>query len=207
MAKELGGASRTEGRTTLSGALSEARREARIALELVAVRGADVLGVRHVLEGGKVWVGQAPESIARIPMGEFGGRAALLAEVSDEQFVLHVPPRARARMHGHDGLGRLSIGPTMVSLAEGDRVVIVLGQVQIRARIVPIEAVTTPEASGETKRWIAVMGAVYLLALLVCALVAPARPGRLPHGGLQRLLEAATEVSGSTVQAAGGMGR
>src|SRR5262249_56378770 len=44
-----------------------------LALELVAMRGKDVVGVRHLHEGGSAWVGNAAETMARVPMREFGG--------------------------------------------------------------------------------------------------------------------------------------
>lgn len=195
MGKELGGASRTERKPeTLVQPPPEAQGETLNALELVAVRGTDVIGVRHLLEGGQAWVGQSPDSIARVSMGEWGGRATVVAEAVGGRFVLHVPPRARARMHGRDGLGRLAIGPMDIEVEEGDRTVVVMGQVQIRARIVPVEmsAPLSSRVPGEAKRWIAVMGALYITALALCAMIAPSRPSTL-DSGLRRAVDTTLE--------------
>lgn len=195
MAKEPFFASRTEGEKASAGRDVEAAEGAHKALELVALRGTEVLGVRHVLDGGSCWIGQAPESIARIPMLEYGGHPALVAEVKEGQFMLHVPPRARGRTHGRDGLGRLVMGPVSLEVEEGDRAVIVLGPVQIRARLVAIE-VTGKERvriPSETRRLLTVMGALYITALALCAAIAPARPERLPHGAIRRAIATITE--------------
>jgi hypothetical protein len=195
MGKELGGASRTERKAeAVIAPPAEAQGEMLNALELVAVRGTDVIGVRHLLEGGQAWVGQSPESIARVSMGEWGGHATVLAECVGGRFVLHVPPRARARMHGSDGLGRLAIGPVDIEVEEGDRTVVVMGQVQIRARIVPVEmsAPLSSRVPGEAKRWIAVMGALYITALALCAMIAPSRPSML-DSGLRRAVDSTLE--------------
>ncbi|MDI1445648.1 hypothetical protein [Polyangium sp. 6x1] len=195
MAKEPFFASRTEGAKTSTGRDVEAAEGAHKALELVALRGTEVLGVRHVLEGGSCWIGQAPESIARIPMAEYGGQAAVVAEVKEGQFVVHVPPRARGRTHGKDGLGRLVTGPVSLEVEEGDRAVIVLGPVQIRARLVAIEASGKERVRipSETRRLLTVMGALYVTALALCAAIAPARPERLANGAIRRAIATVTE--------------
>jgi hypothetical protein len=144
-----------------------------------------------LLEGGKCWVGNVAESIAKIPMSDFGGEPALFAEVTAGRFVVHVPPRARGRMHGgRDGLGRLVAGPMEIEVKDGDRAVVVLGAVQIRARVVAVETsgATRPSRSKDTWRWIALMGALYVAALAICALLAPERAATLERGGLQRAL-------------------
>jgi hypothetical protein len=155
---------------------------ARRALELVALRGRDVLGVRHVLEGGVAWIGNVANSVARIPMGDYGGQAMIVAEVVGKEFRLTVPPRARARMHESRGLGRLATGPQAIRLGDGDRAVIVLGNVQIRAQIVPVESfsrgINLPIGAAG---WIAFVGAIYVAALAVCAVLSPpARANNAP---------------------------
>jgi hypothetical protein len=198
MAKNLGGASRTDGHRSGASRDTTASSGAYRALELVAMRGAEVLGVRHVLEGGKCWVGCGEDSIARIPMGDYGGQPALVAEVSAEQFVLHVPPRARGRTHA-DGIGRLVTGPVSIEVKEGDRAVVVLGAVQIRARVVPVEARAAPPArvSTEVRKWLTVMGALYVAALATTAIVAPARAEKVASGGVRRAIATVTEKMAS----------
>ena len=110
----------------------------RQALELVVFRGQDVIAIRHLRDGSSVWLGQVENSIAKISMADFGGQEMLLAETSDHQFLLNIPPHARARSHGNDGLGRLIMGPKQFSLQAGDKVVIILGTIQIQVQIVPI---------------------------------------------------------------------
>ena len=81
--------------------------------------------------------------------GGLRGAPMILGEVTTEGFLVHVPPSARARMHGADGLGRLVMGPETLALREGDKTVVVLGAVQIRARVVPVETLRT--ASHRTR--------------------------------------------------------
>lgn len=157
----------------------------RKALELVAMRGRDVIGVRHLLEGGRGWLGHASDSFARVPMGDFG-QAVLVGEVVGARFVVAVPPRARARLHNRDGLARLLVGPDRVSLAEGDRAVVVLGPVQVRARIVPISTLEKHRSlSVAALRWVAILAAIYVIVLAVVAVLAPARTGRLEPDGVE----------------------
>jgi hypothetical protein len=195
MAKNLRSASWTDGQRGGASRGSEESEGACRALELVAMRGADVLGVRHVLEGGRCWVGPSEESIVRIPMGDYGGQAALVAEVVAGQCLLHVPPRARGRTHGKDGLGRLVMGPVSLEVKEGDHAVLVLGAVQIRARVVPVEARIAPATrmTVEVRRWLTVMAALYVTALAATAMLAPERPERLANGGIRRALGEVTE--------------
>ncbi|MRG95140.1 hypothetical protein [Polyangium spumosum] len=199
MAKEPFFASRTEGEKASAGRDVEAAEGAHKALELVALRGTEVLGVRHVLEGGACWIGQAPDTLARIPTAEYGGQAIAVAEVREGQFTLHVPPRARGRTHGKDGLGRLVMGPVSLEVEEGDRAVIVLGPVQIRARLVAIEATGKERVRipSETRRLLTVMGALYVTALALCAAIAPARPEPLPQGAIRRAIATVTETLAS----------
>src|SRR5262249_46888645 len=49
------------------------RIETKSALELVAMRGRDVIGVRHLMEGGRALLGSGPEAIARMSTKELGG--------------------------------------------------------------------------------------------------------------------------------------
>ncbi|WP_437864674.1 hypothetical protein [Sorangium sp. So ce363] len=166
---------------------------ARRALELVAVRGKDVLGVRHVLAEGRAHIGDTPASIVRVPSGELDRAAPVIAEVIGARYVLHVPRRTRARLHGADGLARLLTGPADIELQEGDRAVLVIGAVQIRAQIVPIEIISRLGASG--LRWIGLIGALYLVALGICAALAPRDRARLDEGSIRRAVgEAAAQL-------------
>lgn len=191
MRKQVGGASRTLGRQGKVPCERPARVGSLRALEVVATRGADVLGVRHLLEGGACWVGPAQSSIANIPMSDYGG-ASMVAEVVDGQCRLHVPPRARARTHGKDGLGRLLMGPVDLDIAEGDRAVVVLGAVQIRARVVNIETAgkVEPYRRRDALKWLLAVATLYFVVLGVCALVAPEKPKQLEPGALQRAVAA-----------------
>lgn len=157
------------------------------ALELVALRGRDVIGVRHVLDG-RAHVGSDPSAIARVPVGE------VIAEVEGERFALLVPAGARGRLHQADGLARLLTGPTQVLLHEGDRAVLVLGSIQIRAQIVPVEIMARSGALGPRwsprpgadapglLRWVALVGALYAAALAICVVFAPRDRERLETG-------------------------
>lgn len=161
----------------------------RRALELVAVRGKDVIGVRHLLAEGRAFIGDTPGSIARLPSGELDRAAPVIAEVTGARYVLHVPRRTRARLHGADGLGRLLTGPADIELREGDRAVLVIGPVQVRAQIVPIEIISRLGSSG--LRWIGLLGALYIAALAICAALAPRDRARLDAGSIRRAVGAA----------------
>ena len=164
------------------------RTHAQKALELVAMRGKDVIGVRHLLDGAAAWVGHVSDALARVPMQEFGGQPFMAGEVRGGSFLLHIPPKARARLHGADGIARILVGPHQIRLQEGERAVVVLGQVQIRAQVTSVEAVSngmgvTASAAG----WIAFVGAVYIAALALCAALAPPAPPRLDQGAMKRI--------------------
>ncbi len=188
MSKQVGGVSWSQGQRDRASYERSAADASLRALELVATRGADVLGVRHVLDGGECWVGPAHSSIAKISMAEFGGAAAIVANVNEGRCTLHVPPRARARTHGKDGLGRLLMGPIDLDVTEDDRTVLVLGSVQIRARVVKIETAATvePYRRREAMRWLIATGGLYVTALAICAMVAPGKPLKLQSGAMQR---------------------
>jgi hypothetical protein len=114
----------------------------------------------------------------------------------------------RGRLHQVDGLGRLLSGPTEVALREGDRAVLVLGAVQVRAQIVPIEIVSRSAAFGRrlgfpgagdsgmasAARWAALVGALYVVALGICATLAPREPAHLEAGALRRAIVAAEAI-------------
>jgi hypothetical protein len=195
MRKQVGGASRSPDSESKVLWGKAARVASTRALEIVATRGHDVLGVRHLLDGGSCWVGPAQATIVNIPMTAFGGSASMVAEVADGRCKLHVPPRARARSHGKDGLGRLLIGPTDVDITEGDRVVVVLGAVQIRARVINIEnsGKVEPYRRRDAAKWLLVVAALYFAVLAFFAWVAPEKPRRLESGGLQRAVAATLE--------------
>jgi hypothetical protein len=165
------------------------RPRGRLALELMAVRGKDVVGARHVLDGGTAWVGNVADAIARVPMAAFGGQPLIVAEVCAGVHVLHVPPRARARIHGSDGIPRLVVGPHRIELHEGERAVVVLGAVQIRGRVVPYE-VTEPRHRrvAQVAVWVSVIAGIYAVALALSAALGHAPPPpRLEPGAMTRL--------------------
>jgi hypothetical protein len=192
MRKQVGSASRSPGRQHKASCERPYRGPTLRALEIVATRGADVLGVRHLLEGGACWVGPAQSTIANIPMTDYGGGASMVAEVVDGTCKLHVPPRARARTHGKDGLGRLLVGPVDFDITEGDRAVVVLGPVQIRARVVNIQTSGKAETyrRRDALKWLVAMAALYFVVLGICALVVPEKPKTLERGALQRAVSA-----------------
>src|SRR5262245_37964167 len=107
-----------------AGGASARRSRGRLALELVAMRGKDVVGVRHLQEGGTAWVGNVGETIARVSMREFGGQPFMVGDVRAGTYTVQVPPRARARVHGWDGIPRLVVGPHRAELREGERAVV-----------------------------------------------------------------------------------
>jgi hypothetical protein len=144
------------------------------ALELVAARGKEVIGVKHLLRGGRAWVGDAADALARVAMADFGGEPVAVGEVSGSRHLINVPPRARIRIDQPDNVTRIAIGPQRIALAEGERAVVVLGSVQIRAQVVAIETFArTVGVSSTATRWIVGVGAVYMAALALCAVLAP----------------------------------
>jgi len=170
------------------GAGSSGKRvETRPALELVATRGRDVLGVRHLVEGGTAWVGNVTDALARITLDEFGGQPLLVGEVLSGEHMLYIPARARARTHKRGDLPRLLAGPHRIALSEGERAVLVLGAVQIRARIVQVALSPTRAALTGAAGWIALAAASYVMALGICAALASPPSLTLDRGILQRL--------------------
>jgi hypothetical protein len=161
--------------------------QTRPALELVAVRGRDVLGVRHLLEGGTAWVGNVTNTLARVQLKEFGGQPLLVGEVTAGEHAIYIPPRARARMHKRGDLPRLLAGPDRISLHEGERAVLVLGPIQIRAQVVQVALSPTRAAFMGAAGWIALAAAGYLIALGIFAAMAPPPSLTLERGVLQRL--------------------
>ena len=171
-----------------AGAQTGRRARGRMALELVAMRGKDVLGVRHLVDGGTAWVGNVSESFVRLPMREFGGQPLIVGEVRAGTYAIHVPPRARARAHGWDGVPRLMVGPHRIELREGERAVLVLGAVQIRAQVVPFElSRARSRLPLQVAVWAAAIGLVYAGALALASALGPSTPPRLEAGAVQRL--------------------
>ncbi|AKT37703.1 uncharacterized protein CMC5_018450 [Chondromyces crocatus] len=176
------------------------------ALELVALRGRDVVGVRHILDG-RAHVGADPAAVAHAVRGD------LIAEVVGDRFTIFVPAGTRARLHQADGLARLLTGPVEVSLLEGDRAVLVLGEIQIRAQIVPVEVVsrdtTTSSRWGRSKgagptgvaRWVGLVGAIYAVALTVCALFATPERVLLQQGVVGRAVSTAAAAAQASLLA------
>jgi hypothetical protein len=164
------------------------RPRGQLALELVAMRGKDVVGVRHLHEGGSAWVGNAAETMARVPMRDFGGHPLVVGEVRSGTYAVEVPPRARARVHGTDGIPRLLVGPHRIELHEGERAVLVLGAVQIRAQVVPFE-VPAPrfKVTAGAAAWVAVLGVVYAVAIALTTTLAQPPAQRLERGAMQRI--------------------
>jgi hypothetical protein len=195
MRKQVGAASPSAARSSGISGDRALRRDSVRALEIVATRGHDVVGVRHLLEGGVCWVGSAQNSIANISMRDFGGHAAIVGRFVDGSCTVHVPPFARARTHGVDGLGRLLMGPTEVAVGEGDRAVVVLGAIQIRARIIHIEQAGKVETyrHRDALKWLLVASAVYFGVFGICAVFIPDKPRRLEPGSLQRAIATSLE--------------
>jgi hypothetical protein len=167
------------------------------ALELVATRGREVVGTRQILLGGKAWVGDLCEALARPPMRAFGGQPLIVGAVTRDEYALYVPPGGRARMHGANGVPRLITGPYKLSLAPGEHAVLVLGPIQIRAQIVDVQ-VSAPTllpaiASAETRShtrligWVALTAAAYATAMAVCSAFTPQPVKMLEHGAMERV--------------------
>jgi hypothetical protein len=171
-----------------SGSGAAKKPHGRLALELVAMRGKDVVGVRHLHDGGTAWVGNVAETMARVSMREFGGQPLIVGEVRSGTYTVQVPPRARARIHGADGIPRLVVGPHRIELLEGERAVVVLGAVQIRAQVVPFE-VPAPrfKVTAAAAVWVAVLGAVYAAAIALTTVIAQPPPQRLVPGAMHRI--------------------
>jgi len=166
------------------------RPSGRLALELLAMRGKDVVGARHLHEGGTAWVGNTAETMARVSMREHGGQPVIVGDVRAGRYAVHVPPRARARVHGADGIPRLLMGPARVELREGERAVLVLGPVQIRAQVVPFE-VPAPrfKVTRGAVAWTAVLGVLYAAAVVFSAVLAHPTATLAQPGGIQRAHE------------------
>src|SRR5690348_6379747 len=81
----------------------------RKALELIATRGREVIGIRHLVQGGTARIGDVREALARVPMSDIGGRPLVIGAVTRDEHLLYVPPRARARVHAAGGIPRLLI--------------------------------------------------------------------------------------------------
>jgi hypothetical protein len=156
------------------------------ALELVVVRGAEVLGVRHLLAGASAWLGSA-DSIAPVSMAGFGGRPVAIGEATTSRFYVQVPPNARARLRSADGLPRILAGAQRLQLRRGDTVVIVLGPVSVRARLVAVDGVgRTPNLADRALRWVAVLSVLYLVALGLMAWLGSTSDASVgPRGELQ----------------------
>lgn len=164
------------------------RPRGRLALELVAMRGKDVVGVRHLHDGGTAWVGNAAETMARISMRDFGGQPIIVGAVQSGTYAVQVPPRARARIHGADGIPRLVVGPHRIELLEGERAVVVLGAVQIRAQVVPFDLPAPRfKVTASAAVWVAVLGAVYAAAIALNTALAQPAPQRLVPGAMHRI--------------------
>jgi hypothetical protein len=163
------------------------------------MRGRDVIGVRHLLEGTRATLGRGPDAFARIAIGE-DGQDVTIAEVQNKQFSLWVPPRARVRSHLASGLGQLGIGPQQIVLEEGDRSVLVLpGGIQIRAQIVPIETFSRglAGAARHPARWLAVAASLYVAALVLCAGLSPSKVPTVTASLQRAALEAQAAAIGA----------
>lgn len=191
MRKEPGGASRDASkkdgraarRTRIESGVFPRVTTTKRALELVAVRGAEVIGVRHLLAGARAWIGTQTDALAPVPVDAFGGAPIAIGESTSDAFLVQVPPNARARFHGADGLGRLLVGPDRVQLGDGDKMVVVLGPVQVRAQVVSVETMSrSPKPSSGAFGWIALVGALYVAALAMCAWISPSAPSHLSRG-------------------------
>jgi hypothetical protein len=189
MSELLGGVPANQ--ATLEGpACAPKKPSGRLALELLAMRGKDVVGARHLHDGGTAWIGNTADTLARVSMREHGGQPLIVGDVRAGTYAVHVPPRARARVHRADGVPRLLMGPARVELREGERAVLVLGAFQIRAQVVPFE-VPAPRFSVTTGAvvWMAVLGALYAAAIAFSAVVAHPTVTLAQPGGMQRVHE------------------
>src|SRR6185437_6775812 len=164
------------------------RPSGRVALELVAMRGKDVIGVRHLQEGGAAWVGNVADPLVRVPLRDLGDRPFIVGEVRSGTYAVEVPPRARARVHRGDGVPRILVGPERLELHEGERAVVVLGAVQVRAQVVPFE-VASPrfKVTPKLAAWVVVLGVVYAAAIAVSAALVQPAPLRADPGAMERI--------------------
>jgi hypothetical protein len=173
-----GGSSEGEGGASAAGGARRGR-----ALELVVVRGAEVLGVRHLLAGASAWLGSA-ESIAPVSMEDFGGRPMPIGDATSSGFYVQIPPNARARLHDAGGVPRILAGAQRIEVQSGDKVVIVLGPVSVRARVVAVDGVgRAPNLADRALRWIAVLSVLYLVALGLMAWLGSAAEQPAPTRG------------------------
>jgi len=183
---------------TRKSASPDGRTRTQKALELVATRGREVVGVRKLVQGGKAWVGDLYEALARPPMRAFGGQPLIIGAVTRDEYALYIPPGGRARMHGNDGVPRLITGPYKLALAPGERAVLVLGPIQIRAQVIDVEVAApllSPAIAGSGTRspvrlvgWAALTAAAYATAMAVCSAFSPAPAKALEHGAMHRVL-------------------
>jgi hypothetical protein len=82
------------------------------------------------------------------------------------------------------------VGPHRVELREGERAVLVLGAVQVRAQVVPFE-VPAPrfKVTAATAAWVALLGLVYAAAIAYAAASGHPAPSRAEPGGMGRIHE------------------
>lgn len=184
---EVGGHAAANAVDTEAPGAGARRGRGRPALELVALRGKDVIGVRHLRPGGAAWVGNVADSLARVPARDLGGQPLVVGEVRGGAYTLHVPPRARARYHGADGIPRLVMGPHRIDLKEGERAVVVLGAVQIRAQVVPFEAPPGGLSLRAVAAWAAVAALASAALIAISTALAEAPRPRLDPGSLDQL--------------------
>jgi hypothetical protein len=87
------------------------------------------------------------------------------------------------------------MGPMDLALSEGERAVVVLGAVQIRARVIQIERAgkIEPYRRRDALKWLLGAMAVYFLVFGVCAMVIPDKPRSLEPGAMQRAVAATLE--------------
>jgi hypothetical protein len=76
MADRVESLTATEGPADVHAGERSSRVDASNALELVALRGRDVIGVRHLMVGGRASVGGGADAMARVSMKDFGGQAS-----------------------------------------------------------------------------------------------------------------------------------
>ena len=144
-----------------------------LTLELVALRGGEVVGVRHLGSGAKAWLGADRGALLSSPVEPGRPEVSLLGEVSGEGHFLYLPPTSRARAQQADGLGRLFRGPARVRLVEGDRIVVLVGaRLQVRARLVPLELLGGRPSSLRptlpTLVWVGAVAAIYASLVGLC---------------------------------------
>lgn len=105
-------------------------------LEVVVLWGATVVATRHLERGASATLGDAPDTLLRLPAEVLGAEVFVVADAARTGFVALVPPGASAEIV-RGGVSSFVAGPASIATGLGDRVTLVLGDFRVRVAHVP----------------------------------------------------------------------